>query len=1159
MVKQRMSTADVAAEVACLREKVVGMRLANVYDLGPKTFLLKLARSAGGDINKETEKTVVLLESGTRFHSTKYARETPGHPGPFALKLRKHVRGRRLEDIRQLGVDRIVVFTFGQGDMTHHVILELYSSGNVVLCNAQYQVLALLRSHRDDAQGLVIMPNRPYPIHACRLREPFDPERVRAALVPPPVKPEAAEDAAEADAGDDGKKARRKKKRRDPAHFAARQAVAAALPWGPQLAEHVCLLAGLQPARRLDEAPLSGGEFQALVEAIRWAESWLDARFAATPQRPFDDGADPADVEDDAAADDDASSAASDHPDGCPGGRPKTGSRGGGAAPPGWISSRKAGAWEDVDPIRFLQHEAQGREFEEFETFDDALDEYFSKVEEVREEQRRAQAEAAVLSRLEKIKADQAARARALEAEAAMAEKRAVLVEANLEKVDAAINAVNEALAAGMDWRDLERMVEDERKAGNPVAALISKLDLDRNRITLLLPDWDEVDEEGVAPAGPPVDVDLSVGAFANVALQHGNRKLREEKAAKTMQANERALEVAEKKAREQLSQVREKATIKTARKPFWFEKFSWFITSENFLVLSGRDAQQNELLVKRYMGPGDVYVHAELHGASSTIVKNPDPSQPIPPLTLAQAGCQCVCRSAAWDSKVVTSAWWVYPHQVSKTAPTGEYLTTGSFIIRGKKNFLPPFPLVLGFGFLFRLDDSSVAAHLGERAPKTLDALRGEDAAAMGASLAPAGKVARADPATRTTATDGAPQGADADAGGASDAEDVDQMIAGAADDLSALDALLEESPGGGERRGESRAARPADPLAAAMLDGRYGLDEIGEEELPPEVEEAMRAREGAGGSGAAGAQGPGAAAGAGGGGDSELKAALDAERARRKKKEDAKQKESNKRSQKGKSKKSAKWADQDEEERNLAMALLRSQGEKKDRKQRKEERKQRMTERALAKERAEGRALPETKPEMVLEAARAAGLRDGTEARRHGARAAGTGDGDATAQAEEGGSRAGASEAREAAAMREVLENEGEEVLHDAERERLTQLDLLTGVPREADVLLHAIPVCAPYSALQGYKYRLKVTPGTQKKGKAGRQAVEFLTKGVDGVTARERELIKAVTDAELVATMVGNAKLSMPGMAKLQTAAKRAKKKAAGKGRGPDPADA
>ncbi len=59
------------------------------------------------------------------------------------------------------------------------------------------------------------------------------------------------------------------------------------------------------------------------------------------------------------------------------------------------------------------------------------------------------------------------------------------------------------------------------------------------------------------------------------------------------------------------------------------------------------------------------------------------------------QAGQACVCRSQAWDAKIVTSAWWVHHDQVSKTAPTGEYLPTGSFMIRGRKNFLPPHPLV--------------------------------------------------------------------------------------------------------------------------------------------------------------------------------------------------------------------------------------------------------------------------------------------------------------------------------------------------------------------------------------------------------------------------------------------------------------------------------
>jgi hypothetical protein len=50
------------------------------------------------------------------------------------------------------------------------------------------------------------------------------------------------------------------------------------------------------------------------------------------------------------------------------------------------------------------------------------------------------------------------------------------------------------------------------------------------------------------------------------------------------------------------------------------------------------------------------------------------------------------------------------------------------------------------------------------------------------------------------------------------------------------------------------------------------------------------------------------------------------------------------------------------------------------------------------------------------------------------------------------------------------------------DEERERLSALDSLTGIPRADDVLLYAIPVCGPYSTLQSYKLKVKLTPGEQ-----------------------------------------------------------------------------
>jgi predicted ribosome quality control (RQC) complex YloA/Tae2 family protein len=46
------------------------------------------------------------------------------------IKLRKHIRTRRLTNVRQLGVDRIVDFEFagiGEGT-TYHIIAEFYAS-----------------------------------------------------------------------------------------------------------------------------------------------------------------------------------------------------------------------------------------------------------------------------------------------------------------------------------------------------------------------------------------------------------------------------------------------------------------------------------------------------------------------------------------------------------------------------------------------------------------------------------------------------------------------------------------------------------------------------------------------------------------------------------------------------------------------------------------------------------------------------------------------------------------------------------------------------------------------------------------------------------------------------------------------------------------------
>ena len=68
-------------------------------------------------------------------------------------QLRKHIRNKRLESIRQLGVDRVVDLQFGSGEVANHVILELYDRGNLVLTDHQYTILNILRP-RTDAESV---------------------------------------------------------------------------------------------------------------------------------------------------------------------------------------------------------------------------------------------------------------------------------------------------------------------------------------------------------------------------------------------------------------------------------------------------------------------------------------------------------------------------------------------------------------------------------------------------------------------------------------------------------------------------------------------------------------------------------------------------------------------------------------------------------------------------------------------------------------------------------------------------------------------------------------------------------------------------------------------------------------------------------------------
>ncbi|XP_076305405.1 ribosome quality control complex subunit NEMF-like [Tachypleus tridentatus] len=101
-------------------------------------------------------------------------------------------------------------------------------------------------------------------------------------------------------------------------------------------------------------------------------------------------------------------------------------------------------------------------------------------------------------------------------------------------------------------------------------------------------------------------------------------------------------------------------------------------------------------------------------------------------------------------------------------------------------------------------------------------------------------------------------------------------------------------------------------------------------------------------------------------------------------------------------------------------------------------------------------------------------------------------------------------------------------------AENNEITQLiNLLTGIPVPDDTLLFALPVCAPYTAMQNYKFKVKVLPGTGKRGKAAKTALHSFLQ--DKITARERDLLKSVKDQDISRNLPGKVKLIAASSAK------------------------
>jgi len=180
------------------------------------------------------------------------------------------------------------------------------------------------------------------------------------------------------------------------------------------------------------------------------------------------------------------------------------------------------------------------------------------------------------------------------------------------------------------------------------------------------------------------IELDKRKSIFENASVYFEKAKKLKDKLKK--------LEAQINETKEKLSQIDkeiedEKRKLEKKRKKKWYEKFRWFYTSNEFLLIAGKDAITNEILIRKYLEPNDLVFHAEIHGSPFGILKRGKNAGEIDIFEAAQF---VASYSKAWKQKLAyIEVYYVYPEQVSKQAPAGEYLPKGSFMIYGRKNYV--------------------------------------------------------------------------------------------------------------------------------------------------------------------------------------------------------------------------------------------------------------------------------------------------------------------------------------------------------------------------------------------------------------------------------------------------------------------------------------
>jgi len=125
-----------------------------------------------------------------------------------------------------------------------------------------------------------------------------------------------------------------------------------------------------------------------------------------------------------------------------------------------------------------------------------------------------------------------------------------------------------------------------------------------------------------------------------------------------------------------------ERQAERKAKQPY-YHKFRWFFTSDGFLVIGGRDATTNDIVIKKHADKDDWVFHTDMRGSPFFVIKAE--GKKVGKASMQEVADATCTFSRAWRMGMQTQqVFYVKPNQCEKGS-----LPKGAFLIVGKTNYM--------------------------------------------------------------------------------------------------------------------------------------------------------------------------------------------------------------------------------------------------------------------------------------------------------------------------------------------------------------------------------------------------------------------------------------------------------------------------------------